>query len=222
MTSIIQSSVRRARLAVVVAALVAAGAAHGGEVYVQVGLPGYGLGYAHPVSPSLTLRADYVTLGTYDKNTTEEGIAYRGQLKTNRGALFADWYPFAGVFRFTAGFTSNQYKLALDASGTGSTINVGGTNYTLGSADGLNVELKFPSTTPYAGFGWGHQMGSGLRFSLDVGASIGKAKLKVTPRGQLAQPAAQADVERESAELRAGVGKLRALPQISLAIGYSF
>jgi hypothetical protein len=205
-------------------AFAAAGAlpAHAGEVYLQVGLPGVGLGYAHPINQWVGVRGDLVTLGSRSKTTTEEGISYQAKLKANRGALLADLYPFAGGFRFTLGATSNQYKLTLDASGAGTTINVGGTNYVLGPADGLGVEVKFPSTTPYAGFGWGHQSAGGLRFSLDLGASFGKAKVVVAPRGQLAQPAAQADVDRETAELRDGVGKVKALPQLSFAIGYSF
>lgn len=193
-----------------------------GELYFQAGLPGVGIGYAHPLNEWMGVRGDFVTLGSRSETTTEEGIAYEGRIKANRGALFADIYPFAGGFRFTLGATSNQYKINLDASGAGNTINVGGTNYVLGPGDGLAVEVKYPSTTPYVGFGWGHQAASGLRFSLDIGASIGKAKLNVTPRGQLAQPAAQADVDRETAELRDGVGKVKALPQVSFAIGYSF
>ncbi len=216
-------STRHARhLALSLCLLALAGAASAGEVYLQVGVPGVGMGYAHPLSPSFSLRGDYVTLGSRDKNAVEEGISYRGDIKASRGGVYADWYPFSGSFRFTAGATANQFKVHLDASGAGSTINVGGTNYVLGPADGLTVDVKFPSTTPYAGFGWGHQAASGLRFSLDLGASIGKARLTVTPRGQLAQPSAQADVDRETAELRDGVAKVKAIPQLSFAVGYSF
>jgi hypothetical protein len=208
--------------AVSVAVAIAALPAQAAELYLQAGVPGIGLGFAQPLNSWVGVRGDIVTLGTRDRDTTEEGIAYRGQLKTQRAGLYADLYPFSGGFRVTLGGTSNQYKLTLDASGTGSTINVGGTNYTLGAGDGLGVEVKFPSTTPYVGIGWGHQASSGLRFSLDLGASIGKARVTVTPRGQLAQPAAQADVDRETAELRDGVGKVRGIPQLSFAIGYSF
>ncbi|MBI5719377.1 MAG: hypothetical protein HZC37_17045 [Burkholderiales bacterium] len=223
MTAVSRARTRRLLFATLAAAAaVAVGPAQAGEIYLQAGLPGVGLGYAQPLSSWLGVRGDFVTLGTRDRNTTEEGIAYQGKIKTNRGGLYADLFPFAGGFRFTLGATSNDYKLNLDASGTGSTINVGGTNYTLGPGDGLGVEVKFPSTTPYVGFGWGHQAESGLRFSFDLGASIGKAKVTVTPRGQLAQPAAQADVDRETAELRDGVGKVKGIPQLSFAIGYSF
>lgn len=219
-----RSTVRRVLRLSLPSALLAACAVsvQAGEVYAQIGLPGVGLGYAQPINDWLGVRGDFVTLGSRSETTTEEGISYQAKLKANRGAVLADLYPFAGGFRVTLGATSNQYKLTLDASGAGTTINVGGTNYVLGPGDGLGVEVKFPSTTPYVGFGWGHQAASGLRFSLDIGASIGKAKVAVTPRGQLAQPVAQADVDRETAELRDGVGKVKALPQLSFAIGYSF
>lgn len=203
------------------AALIALPAA-AGELYTQIGLPGVGLGYAHPLSSMVGLRGDIVTLGTRTEDVTEEGISYQSKLKTNRGGVYADWFPLGGLFRFTLGATSNQYKLDLDASGAGRTINVGGTNYTLGAGDGLNVQVKFPGTTPYVGIGWGHGMGSGLRFSLDLGASIGKAKVTATGRGVLATQAAQPDIERELAELRDGVGKIKALPQLSFSLGYSF
>ena len=90
-------------------------------------------------------------------------------------------------------------------------------------ADGLKVQIDFPRTTPYIGIGWGHQTGSGLRFSADIGASIGRATVTATPRGALAtQPDIQANVDKELAELRDGAAKLRAVPQLSIGLGYSF
>lgn len=202
--------------------LLSAPAARAGEAYLLVGLPGVGLGYAHPLSPSLALRGDVVTLGNRSHDANEEGIDYQGRLKTGRGALFADWFPFAGSFRFSLGVTANQYRLDLDASGAGRTVNIGGTDYTLGAGDGFSAQVKFPGTTPYVGFGWGHGQGSGLRFSVDVGASLGKATVTAVGRGALANPSAQADIDRELAELRDGVGKFRVLPQLSFSLGLSF
>jgi hypothetical protein len=58
--------------------------------------------------------------------------------------------------------------------------------------------VKFPKTTPDLGIGWGHQTGSGFRFSADIGAAIGRATVTATARGQLAaQPDIQANIDKE-------------------------
>ncbi|RZS54958.1 hypothetical protein [Sphaerotilus mobilis] len=202
-----------------------AGTAQAGEVYGQVGFPGAGIGYAHPVSDSVTLRADAISLGSRESDYDEEGIKYKGTLKANRFAVFADWFPFGGVFRFTGGVASNTFDLTLDASGTGQSISVGNNQYVLGPGDGLTMQIKYPRTMPYLGVGWGHQPNvSGLRISFDVGALIGKPKVSATGRGQLSSsnPAAQADIDREVAEINDGIGKVSLLPQFSFSLGYSF
>jgi hypothetical protein len=204
------------------AAFAATPRADAGELYLLAGVPGVGLGFAQPLGPRLGLRLDYVGLGSRSERRTEEGIEYDARLKAGRGGVFADWFPLAGGFRVSLGLTSNQYRLDLDASGAGRTINVGGTNYTLGAADGFTAQVKLPSTTPYVGIGWGHHAASGLRLGVDLGASVGRARLGVSGRGQFAQPAAQADLERELAELREGVGRVRLLPHLTLNLGWSF
>jgi len=200
----------------------APGYAVAGEVYTKFGLPGALLGYAQPLSPMFGIRADYATLGTPKDSRTEDGIAYEGTLKLNRAALLADWFPFSGSFRFTAGVTSNQYKLDLVATGAGGSLTIGNTTYTTTSADQFKVQVKFPSSTPYLGFGWGHGMDTGLRFSVDVGAKLGKASVGYQLSGPLAGRVSQADIDAELAELRDGVGKIKAVPQITFGLGYSF
>jgi hypothetical protein len=203
--------------------LCALGQAQAGEVYLGLGLPGVGLGYALPLGPSVTVRGDFFTLGKRDLTETESGIRYTGNYRLQRGALLADWFPFEGSFRFTGGAAFNTYKITLDASGAGGTLEIGDRTYTTTAADGLAVQVKFPKTTPYIGLGWGHQTGSGLRFSADVGAAIGRATVTAVARGQLAaQPDIQQNIDKELIELRDGVGKVRAIPQLSIGIGYSF
>ncbi len=202
--------------------LLAATQAQAGEVYVPLGMPGIGVGYAHPINDMLGVRADFMTLGSRSKNTVEDGISYQGRYKLQRTALLLDLFPFSGSFRFTGGAVLSTYKVNLDASGASGSITVGNTTYVTNANDGLNVEIKFPDTTPYLGIGWGHQAGSGLRWSFDIGAAIGRAKVTATPRGRLAQADAQADIDKELAELREGVGKVRAIPQLSISVGYSF
>jgi len=213
----------RCLLAASALAMSGLGPARAGEIYLGLGLPGVGLGYAQPVSPNFTVRGDFFTLGSRDVNETESGISYRGNYKLQRAALLADWFPFAGSFRFTGGAAFNTYKITLDASGAGGTLTIGDRTYTTTAADGLNVRVAFPKTTPYFGIGWGHQMGTGLRFSADIGAAIGRATVSATARGQLAaQPDIQTNIDKELIQLRDGVGKVRAMPQLSLGIGYSF
>lgn len=203
--------------------LLAATQAQAGEVYVPLGIPGIGVGYAHPINDMLSVRADFMTLGSRSETTVEDGISYLGRYKLQRTALLLDLFPFSGSFRFTGGAVLSTYKVNLDASGASGSITIGNTTYATTAADGLNVDIKFPGTTPYLGIGWGHQAGSGLRWAFDIGAAIGRAKVTATPRGALAtQPGIQADIDKELAELREGVGKVRAIPQLSFSVGYSF
>ena len=57
------------------------GSVHAGEVYLGLGLPGVGLGYAHPVSPRFTVRGDIFTLGSRSAPETEDGITYKANSK---------------------------------------------------------------------------------------------------------------------------------------------
>lgn len=212
----------RFRHAVTLALMACAGASQAGEVYGNLGFPGVMLGFAQPMSDRLTLRADVATLGTRSDRRNEEGINYDASLKTTRVALLADWFPMAGSFRLTGGLTSNQYKLDLLATGAGGTLTIGNTTYTTTAADRFAVAVKFPSTTPYLGIGWGHGAGSGMRFAFDIGAMIGKAKVSYQLSGPAANQVSQADIDAELAQLRDGVGKVRAIPQVTFGIGYSF
>ena len=165
--------------------------AQAGEVYANVGLPGIGLGYAHPIDSRFTVRADFMTLGSRSKSTTEEGMRYDGRYKLQRLAVLGDWFPFGGSFRLTGGLSSNQYKVTLDATGENGSLTIGDRTYTTTAAD--------------------------------IGALVGRAKVDATVRGALAsEPDIQANLDKELAELRDGVGKVRAIPQLSVAIGYSF
>jgi hypothetical protein len=197
-------------------------AAQAAEPYVAIGAPGVMLGVAQPLSDTITIRADLATIGTRDKSGTEQGINYRGNYKSNRTGLFADWFV-SGGFRLTGGLTINDTKFDLTAFGDGTPIKIGNTSYATTTADRFVANIKFPSTTPYIGIGWGHKMGnSGWGFVADLGASIGRAKVTTRVEGPLLSQVSQADLDRETQELRDGVGRVRALPQLSVGVSYQF
>ena len=63
----------------------------------------------------------------------------------------------------------------------------------------------------------------GWFFTADLGVSIGRARLSSQVSGQLASaPGIDAAVDSELAELRDGVGKVRAIPQFLFGVGYRF
>jgi hypothetical protein len=203
--------------------------AHAGEVYTGLGTHGVTLGYAQPVSPSLTLRGDFATLGSHSKTKREQDIDYDARLKYSRTGVFADWFV-AGGWRLTGGVTVNNARLDMTARGNGSTIDIGGTTYAYSANDRFDVQVKFPRTTPFLGFGYGHHAtDSGFGFTFDLGASLGKAKLTsaasgpsfdaMTPsqRQQL-----QADIDEELSDLRDDVGKVKFLPLLSIGVNYRF
>lgn len=209
--------------AAAIAALCLSCAAQAGEVYTGVGTHGLMLGYAQPVAPHVTLRADYASAGSRTRQEREEGIDYDAKLTYNRIGLFADAFPFApGGFRFTGGVTFNNMKVDMDGRGNGGTINIGGTDYVMTANDRFNVKVEFPKTTPYVGIGYGHQLSSGWGFVFDLGASIGKAKVTETHSGPNLSMADQADIDRELAEIRDGAGKVKAIPLIAIGFNYRF
>jgi hypothetical protein len=205
----------------------AAHAAQAQEVYVGAGLLGVQVGYAYAVMPSLNVRGDFLTLGNRDKTFNESGTAYQGKINWSRRALLADWFPMGGGFRLTVGATFNDVKFDLLANGAGQTVDINGRKLSLSANDSLNIQIKMPKTTPYVGIGFGHKPGSkGWGLHSDFGASLGKFQVTETRTGGLVNGGSlgvtQTDVDKELAEVREGVAKLKLLPQLTLGVSYHF
>ncbi len=201
----------------------AAHPAHAGEVYTGIGTHGVMLGYAQALSPHVTVRGDFGTAGSRSRREREEGIDYDAKLTYQRAGLFGDWFPFeGGGFRFTGGATFNNMKIDMVARGNGTPITIGNGTYTTDSTDRLNVKIEFPKTTPYLGIGYGHQLSTGWGFVFDLGASIGRAKVSEQHSGNNFSQVSQSDIDAELAELRDGVGKVKAIPLIAIGFNYRF
>lgn len=205
------------------AACLWAPAAQAGSAYAQVGLPGIGLGYAQALNDVVTLRGDFSTLGSRTKNGTQEGINYEGKVKLSRWGLFADYFPLTNGFRLTGGATINEMSVKLRSNVTaGTALSVGNATVIADGTERFNVDVKFPKVTPYIGMGWGHMdKEPGWGFVGDVGVSFGRAK--VTVDTNVAQRGvSQADIDRETQQIKDGVGKIRVLPQATLGVSYRY
>lgn len=208
---------------IALAALSLTAGAHAGEVYTGIGTHGVMLGFAQPLSPHFTVRGDFGTLGSREKNEREEGIDYEAKATYNRVGMFGDWFPFGGGgFRFTGGLTFNNMKVDMVARGNGSPVTIGNTSYPTDSTDRLNVKVEFPKTTPYLGLGYGHQLSTGWGFVFDLGASIGKAKVTESHSGNNFSQVPQSEIDAELAEIRDGAGKIKAIPMIAIGFNYRF
>lgn len=198
------------------------GTARAGEAYGAIGIPGLMGGYAQEVSPRVTLRADYATLGSRQVDGTEEGIYYRGRAKARRVGLFADYFPMSNGFRITSGLTINHMKVKLNSDFSGGTVNVGGMDYVVGNGAYLNAQVQMPRVTPYLGIGWGHHRREpGWGVVADLGVSIGRAKVDVdTNLAAFGVP--QTDIDREIRELRDAAHDIRVIPQASVGMSYRY
>ena len=224
---------RAARLCVAAAALLTAFSAQaqfGGpaqDVYLGGGFPGLAtVGYARPMSSSVGLRAEYGGWSTISRDDKTGGATATATLKLNHGGLFADWFPFQNGFRLVGGVTFNDISLDLTAKLTaGDTLSVGDkTNIAVTANDSYGVKLAFPSTTPYIGIGYGHQLSKdrGIGFYADAGLMVGTFTSQINTTLQAKGLVTQADIDKENQSLRDSLSSIGAVPSISLGLVYRY
>ena len=216
--------------AVAAAALLAAGCAAAAEPYVATGFPYLLAGFAEPLNASFGVRADFGSIAHHNYSGSTSDNDFKGNIKYNRVALLGDWFVVDGGFRLSAGATFNQAKATMTASSHNGKISLGGVQYDAPSSlYYVQSDLSFPKATPYIGLGWGHhQSAPGLTFNVDLGASIGTAKatpLKASPAlaSELAlNQQGAADLQQESRDFQDDVHKFKAIPQLTIGLGYRF
>lgn len=216
------------RLLLSLLAATGAQSALAGEPYVQAGLPGVVVGYAMTVNQKLGLRVDAGTTGSINRTHTVSGVGFDTKAQYNRFGVFADYFPFGGRFRLTGGLTSTKARLELNSRFDGTqSITVNGHDITPSAADYFNATMRFPSTMPYIGIGWGHQAReAGMGFVADVGVSIGRAKLdtdtNIVGKTYSGYTVTQADVDAKTDEIHDAVGRITLLPSVNVGLSYRY
>ncbi len=206
------------------------GATQAQDIYGGVGLPGLvTLGYARPMGSNWGLRGEYAGGMNINKDGDQDGVTVKGSLKASRAGAFADWFPFGGGFRLVGGVTANDIKANLNGVGSATTKINGVTVDTTGKI--LNVELAYPSTTPYLGIGYGHQASTdkGFGFYADLGVMFGTFKTNVnqnlttTPTlNANGNQVTQADIDAQTKSMRDSVSSLSVLPSVSIGLTYRY
>lgn len=211
------------KLLVLAAMATLAGSIHAQSVYGGLGLPGLvTLGYAHPLSTSWGMRGEYAGGLSINKDGVRDGVNVTGSFKAQRAGIFADWYPFDGGFRLVGGVTANDIKADFVGVGSGNATINGKTVSMVGQT--FNVNLSFPSTSPYLGIGYGHQSstGKGLGFYADLGVMFGTFKSDVNTSLVANGLVTQADVDAQTKTMRDSISSVSALPSISVGVTYRY
>lgn len=180
-----------------------------------------------------------------NKSVDEDDINYDGKLKLQTLGLLADFHPFAGGFRMTAGGYQNGNKVGLNAK-CKTECEVGDltiSNDPNAGDDGrLFGRIKFQSLAPYLGLGFGNAMrGSPLHFGIDIGVLLqGSPKINLGAAGTAliretddpnSQPmrvnlAENADVQNalraEARNAEDDAKEFKYYPVINFTVGYRF
>jgi hypothetical protein len=193
-----------------------ADAMHGGPV-----LSGTIVGYVKPLSSNLMMRADLVSLPSLARESIEEGTSHTGHIKSDRGALFMDWY-LAGNMRLTGGMIFNRTRIDLRTGAQSGAPRLGDVPYSTHYNDRFDVALRSPHTQPYLGVGYGQHNAGGGSVAFDIGGSFGRASLGDNPNGPSLATVSPTALDQELAQLRDGVSRVRFIPQVSLGMNLRF
>lgn len=185
---------------------------------LKAGTTGIGLEGTWRMSPAFNLRAGYYAFD-YSTEIEETGVEYDGDLRLRNAALFADWHPFRGRFRLSAGGvqTGNEFKGSADGE-----LEIGDNNYEAQ----VNAKVGWSGFAPYLGLGFGNAVGAGrFTFSFDLGVMF-TGSPDVRLNGTVSDPALEdafrQDLERERAELEDELKDAKYYPVISLGFAYRF
>jgi len=190
---------------------------------VKASTLGLGAEITYAVSPRLTMG---VGINKYSSSTTDttDGIDYDVDLDLQTVAVLANFHPFAGSFRITAGAMINSNELGMTADCSAG-CEVGGTTYTAAEVGALKAAVDFKRIAPYAGIGFGHSASSGLGFTLDIGLLMqGSPNVDLTSTGgsESNNPVFQAELAQEEANAEDDIDGFTMYPVISAGINFRF
>lgn len=215
-----KSCLRAAALLALVALPLGRGpaAADSFAVGARAGTTGLGIEAGWRLTDTVNLRGGYYAFD-YDTDLEEEGVEYDGELRLRNAAVFADWHPFGGAFRISAGGVQSGNEFRGSADGD---LDVGDSTY----SGQLQTEVGWSGLAPYLGIGFGNAMRGGrLSFAFDLGVMFtGSPDVRLD--GSVNDPALEdafaEDLARERANLEDELSDVKYFPVVSLGVAYRF
>jgi len=207
-------------------ALGGAGCAESGGLAVGAKAGTLGLGGELTTGIASDINARF-GLNTFDYDFDDEfdGVEYDVGLNFSSFSALVDWHVFGDSFRVTAGLLSMNHELDLDGTPTGSE-EIGGTVYSAADIGTLSGDVEIDGLAPYIGIGWGNPLNSSRRwgFYCDLGVAFTDSPdVALSANGTLASdPAFQADLARERADIEDDLEPFKLYPVLSLGLYYRF
>lgn len=145
-------------------------------------------------------------------------IAYDGDADLDTLGALVDVHPFAGRFRVSAGLYRNDNGVALTAS-PGAPVTIGNVTYPPAAIGALRGEVRFRSTSPYLGIGWGDAARGGrISFGVDIGLLMqGSPRVGLTADSPLVDPA---DLEAERQAIEQDLESFDIWPVLSVGVAF--
>jgi hypothetical protein len=192
---------------------------------LRFGTPGIGLEASKLLTSHLGARvgANYFKL---TRTQSKSDISYDASLKLQGVTALIDLFPARrGSFHISGGLMTNPLKVTgTGKPSAGGTFTINSNTYTSAEVGTLIAEAKYPSTSPYLGFGIGSPARghSALGFTFDLGAAIGKPKVVLTATGAASDPSLAADLQAQQDKTQKDLQKLKVFPVLQLGLAYRF
>ena len=193
-----------------------------------VGLTGGTLGVGPELSirplEGLGIRGNVTWLG-FQLNQDVDDIDYDGDVNLLSVGAMADWYPFDGGLRVSAGVRWNGNDLDVSAR-PGNDVTIGGVTYTPAEIGRLTGTIDANAVAPIVTLGWGGRLRDGLTVGVEAGF-VYQGALKISDlraRGGLLEGdlGLLADLEDEEERIEREVKSYKYLPVAQLMLIYRF
>jgi hypothetical protein len=200
------------KLAVLVVAMAACGAAQAAGIGVRAGTTGIGADVAFGILPTLSARVGYSAL-KWGHDVETSNVDYDGRLELSNLNGMIDFHPLGPIFRITGGVILNENKYDVRGERFG------------GSIRGTVEPGR--SAAPYLGIGWGTVAGTGINFYADLGVMFmgsPKARLSANCGGLSAGTCAslQNEVAAEEARLEDELKRFKYFPVLNIGLTVGF
>lgn len=213
--------IRKVAVVSILAALQSPVHAEGHALGLKAGALGLGLEYTYALNDRVAFRGG-INGSEIGFDDEESGIAYDFDFVWDSLLLAVDFHPLSTSFRLTAGLLKNENRLQAVSRSTAN-VTIGDTVYTPQQVGTLVGRAGFDDAT-LLGLGWDWSRAKRFGVSLDLGV-LDQGDPTVTLRGTgplLSDPAFQADIAAETAQLDDSLADLDVLPYVTLGFVFRF